>query len=66
MYISTKIISREGVRVIANISRFSFFECGKAVIKHKIAHSINNLIDLQGFFNKIVVRFSFINIFAFC
>ena len=27
---------------------------------------INKLIDLQGFFNKIVVRFSFINIFALC
>ena len=27
---------------------------------------INKLIDLQGFFNKIIVRFSFINIFAFC
>ena len=66
MYISTKIISREGVRVIANISRFSFFECGKAAVKHKNKHSVNKLIDLQGFFNKIIVRFSFINIFAFC
>lgn len=27
---------------------------------------INKKTDLQGFFNKIIVCFSFINIFAFC
>ena len=27
---------------------------------------INDLIELQGFFIKTIVRFSFINIFAFC
>ena len=52
--------------MIVNISRFRFFKYEKSVIKHKVAYLINKLIDLQGFFNKIVVRFSFINIFAFC
>ena len=31
----------------------------------KIIEILNRLIDLQGFFNKIVVCFIFINIFAF-
>ena len=52
--------------MIVNISQFRFFKCEKSVIKHKVACLINRLIDLQGFFNKIVVRFSFINIFALC
>ena len=52
--------------MIVNISQFRFFKCEKSVIKHKVAYLINKLIDLQVFFNKIVVRFSFINIFAFC
>ena len=47
-------------------SQFRFFKCEKSVIKHKVTCLINKLIDLQGFFNKIVVRFSFINIFALC
>ena len=50
----------------SNISQFRFFKCEKSVIKHKVTCLINKLIDLQGFFNKIVVRFSFINIFALC
>ena len=45
---------------------FRFFKCKKAAVKHKNKHLVNKLIDLQGFFNKIIVRFSFINIFAFC
>lgn len=52
--------------MIVNISQFRFFKCEKSVIKHKVTCLINKLIDLQGFFNKIVVRFSFINIFALC
>ena len=52
--------------MIVNISQFRFFKCGKSVIKHKVTCLINKLIDLQVFFNKIVVRFSFINIFALC
>ena len=36
------------------------------LFSNKIIEKINNLIDLQGFFNKIVVCFIFINIFAFC
>lgn len=66
MCISWKIILKEGIIVIVNISLFRFFKCEKSVIKHKVACLINKLIDLQGFFNKIVVRFSFINIFALC
>ena len=45
---------------------YGTLKCEKSVIKHKVACLINKLIDLQGFFNKIVVRFSFINIFALC
>ena len=52
--------------MIANISWFVFFQYEKSVIKHKVAYLINRLTDLQGFFNKTVVRFSFINIFALC
>lgn len=66
MCISWKITLKEGIIVIVNISRFRFFKYEKSVIKHKVACLINKLIDLQGFFNKIVVRFSFINIFALC
>ncbi|GAB6871631.1 hypothetical protein JCM16496A_40360 [Bacteroides rodentium JCM 16496] len=66
MCIFGKIALKERIIVIANISRFRFFKYEKSVIKHKVAHLINRLIDLQGFFNKIVVRFSFINIFALC
>lgn len=66
MCISWKITLKEGIIVIVNISRFRFFKYEKSVIKHKVAYLINKLIDLQGFFNKIVVRFSFINIFALC
>ena len=50
--------------MIENMSQFAFFRYKKTVVKHKTMYSINKLIDLQGFFNKIVVRFSFINIFA--
>lgn len=66
MCISWKIILKERIIVIVNISQFRFFKCEKSVIKHKVTYLINKLIDLQGFFNKIVVRFSFINIFALC
>ena len=52
--------------MIVNISQFRFFKCEKSVIKHKVACLINKLMDLEVFFNKIVVRFSFINIFALC
>ena len=52
--------------MIAIRMSFRFFKCKKAAVKHKNKHLINKLIDLQGFFNKIVVRFSFINIFALC
>ena len=52
--------------MIVNISQFRFFKCEKSVIKHKVTYLINKLIDLQGFFNKIVVCFIFINIFANC
>ena len=52
--------------MIANNTILSFFNYTKTVIQHKIAIFINRLIDLQGFFNKIVACFIFINIFAFC
>ena len=66
MCISWKNHPEEGIIVIVNISRFRFFKYEKSVIKHKVAYLINRLIDLQCFFNNIVVRFSFINIFALC
>ena len=52
--------------MIANDSVLRFFNCIKSAIQHKTACFVNSLIDLQGFFNKIVARFIFINIFAFC
>ena len=45
---------------------FKVYNCIKHAIQHKIIEILNRLIDLQGFFNKIVVCFIFINIFAFC
>ena len=45
---------------------FTFFKAYFYAIQHKIIEILNRLIDLQGFFNKIVVCFIFINIFAFC
>ena len=52
--------------VIANLRLFMFVKCVKPALKHKNVLSVNNLTELQGFFNKTVARFSFINIFAFC
>ena len=52
--------------MIVNDEVFRRFEYGKTAIKHKNDKMINRLIDKEGFFNKIIVRFSFINIFAFC
>ena len=52
--------------ILIDIHKFKSLHCIKHAIQHKIIEKINNLIDLQGFFNKIVVCFIFINIFAFC
>ena len=35
-------------------------------VKHKNHYSVNKTTDSQGFFIKLIVCFSFINIFAFC
>ncbi len=45
---------------------FTFFKAYFYVIRHKIAHLDNDLLYLQGFFIEIIVRFIFLNIFAFC
>ena len=45
---------------------FNFINYTKAVVKHENKYKTDKMIDSQGFFNKTVVRFSFINIFAFC
>ena len=45
---------------------FTFFKAYFYVIRHKIAYLDNDLLYLQGFFIEIIVRFSFINIFALC
>lgn len=52
--------------MVVNITILRFYNCIKHAIQHKIIEILNRLIDLQDFFNKIVVRFIFINIFAFC
>ncbi|RGM48807.1 hypothetical protein DXC10_04120 [Bacteroides sp. OM08-11] len=52
--------------VIPNMSFFKLFKYAKTVIQHKKRAFINDLTELQGFFIKTIVRFSFINIFAFC
>ena len=66
MCISWKNHLERGNHSDSKHKRFRFFKYEKSVIKHKVAYLINRLIDLQVFFNKIVVRFSFINIFALC
>ena len=45
---------------------FTFFKAHFYVIRHKIAYLDNDLLYLQGFFIEIIVRFIFLNIFAFC
>ena len=53
-------------RVIVEPTPFRFFKYKKTAIKHKKRQRVNRLIDLQGFFDKIIACFIFINIFAFC
>lgn len=52
--------------MIGNMRIFELFSGIKPVVWHKSEDTINILMELQGFFNKIIVCFSFINIFAFC
>ncbi|ADV43200.1 hypothetical protein Bache_1190 [Bacteroides helcogenes P 36-108] len=53
-------------KVIGCMASFSFFKHKKSAVKHKNSIKLNNLIEMQAFFEKTVARFSFINIFAFC
>ena len=57
---------KAGTIVTANLRLFMFVKCRKPALKHKNALLTGKLTELQGFFNKTVARFSFINIFAFC
>ena len=42
--------------MVVNITILRYYNCIKHAIQHKIIEILNRLIDLQGFFNKIVVK----------
>ena len=52
--------------MLAIQTSFTFFKSYFYVIRHKIVLLDNDLLYLQGFFIKMIVRFIFLNIFAFC
>ena len=58
--------AKRRITMEANESPFTLFKYTGAVVEHKTGSLIDKMIELQGFFNKIIVRFSFINIFALC
>lgn len=56
----------DGIILKGNDDCFDDIRVQIDAVKHKNHCSINKTTDSQGFFIKLIVCFSFINIFAFC